>query len=205
MQGCVKVVLLDFDGTVVDTMKEYARLAAPLIAQALGISLEEAKRLYMETAGRSFRDQLTLLGVKEIEVYARKFEELKKPLLANLKLNPLVAERIKRLRDAGLKVYLSTNNECRVIEVNRHLTLLFDAVLCYDEEKGLRKGREHLMEVLRREGVSVEEVVFIGDSDYDVELYSGLGVHAIRTKGLWDPADNAVEEILRISRCKGSK
>lgn len=205
MRGCVRVVLLDFDGTVVDTMKEYARLAAPLIAQALGVSLEDAKRLYIETAGRSFRDQLRLLGVRDVEVYARKFEELKKPLLASLTLNALVAERIKRLRKAGLKVYLSTNNECRVIEVNKRLTSLFDGVLCYDEERGLKKGREHLVEVLKREGVSVEEIVFVGDSDYDIELYSSLNVRAVRTRGLWDPVDNAVEEILKITRCRESK
>ncbi len=205
MPGCVKVVLLDFDGTVVDTMGEYARLAAPLIARALGVSLEEARRLYLATAGRSFRDQLRILGVKEVEVYAREFEELKKPLLASLVLNALVVERIRRLREAGLKVYLSTNNECRVVEANRHLTSLFDAVLCYDEERGLRKGREHLEEVMRREGVSVEEVVFIGDSGYDIELYSSLGVRAIRTKGLWDPGDNAIGEAVKLANCGGSK
>lgn len=201
MGRCVKVVMLDFDGTVVDTMREYTELAAPLIARALGVSLEEAKRLYVRTAGRSFRDQLRLLGVEDVERYAREFEALKKPLLARLTLDPLVVERVRMIRRAGLKVYLSTNNECRVVEVNKNLTSLFDGVLCYDEEKGLKKGAEHLREVLEREGVSVEEVVFIGDSEYDVQLYSSLGVRTIRTRGLWVPEDRAVDEVLESVKC----
>ncbi len=200
--GCVRVVLLDFDGTVVDTMGEYAGLAAPLIAEALGVSLEEARRLYLATAGRSFRDQLRLLGVADVEGYARRFEEAKKPLLARLALHPLVLERVEALRRAGLRVHLSTNNECSVVASNPRLTEPFDGVLCYDEGRGLRKGREHLEEVARLEGVEPGEVAFIGDSDYDLELYSGLGVRVYRTRGLWRPDDDAVDRVLRDA-CRG--
>ncbi|WP_460123639.1 HAD family hydrolase [Stetteria hydrogenophila] len=205
--GCVRVVLLDFDGTVVDTMKAYADLAAPLLAAALRVGLEEARRLYLATAGRAFREQLRILGVRgaEAERVARAFEEAKKRILASLSLDGLVVERVEALKRAGLRVYLSTNNECRVISVNRGLTSLFDGVLCYDEERGLRKGREHLEEVLRRERVGLGEVVFIGDTDYDLGLYSSLGVRVVRTRGLWDPGDDAVERVLSMASCRGPR
>jgi len=196
-----RVVLLDFDGTVIDTMHEYAEKAAHLIAEATGLPLEEAHKLYMETAGRAFREQLRLVGVPEglVEALAREFETYKKGLLARARLDPLVVERIEKLRRAGLRVYLSTNNECEVVGSNRELTAHFDGVLCYDKERGLFKGRPHVELVKRVEGVEPGEIVFIGDSDYDIQLYEGLGVRTVRTRGLWLPGDRAVDTVLGLA------
>jgi len=203
---CPRVILLDFDGTVVDTMSGYEAKAAELISRATGMTREEALRFYRETAGRAFRDQLRLAGVPEdlVEPLAREFEEYKRELLSGVRIDPLTRERIEALRGAGLRVYLSTNNECNVISTNAMLASLFDGVLCYDAGRGLAKGEPHLRVVMRREGVEPGEIVFIGDSQYDIDLYRGLGTHTIRTRGLWRPDDDAVERVLGLAgRCRG--
>jgi len=202
---CPRIVLLDFDGTIVDTMKHYEEKAAELISRATPKSLEEALRFYRDTAGRAFREQLRLAGVPEdlIEPLAREFEEYKRRLLSEVRLDPTTRKRIEDLRGAGLRVYLSTNNECSVIASNPRLTSVFDGVLCYDASRGLYKGEPHLRMIMEREGVEPGEVVFIGDSQYDINLYGSLGSLTVQTRGLWRPDDMAVEEVLSlVKRCR---
>ena len=193
-----RIVLMDFDGTIIDTMNLYATHAATLISKATGMSLEEARRFYLSTAGRSFRDQLRLAGVAEenIEEIARRFESFKTKLLEKIKLSPNVIEKINSLRKQGLKVYLSTNNECIVVSRMKELYNAFDGVLCYDKEHGLWKGEPHLRFLLEKENTSIEDVVFIGDSDYDLDLYSSLGVKVLRTRGLWREDDDTIDRLL---------
>ncbi len=186
MTCCPRVVLLDFDGTVIDTMRLYTVEAARLISMYTGMSLEEAETLYRNTAGMSFRRQLEEAGLRggKVEEVARRFEEWKRSLLSRLRLNKRVVEAVSSMKDLGFKVYLSTNNECSVIS-GLGLDRVFDGVLCNEPGRGFEKGEPHLREVMRREGVEACSIVFIGDSDYDIRLYRGLGVRVIRTSGLW--------------------
>ena len=198
-----RLVLFDLDGTIIDTMGEYAEAAAEIISRHTGISREEARRRYLSLSGRSFREQLRLMGVPEdkIEVIAREFEEAKKTILERHRPGKLVWDRIGLLRDCGLRVALSTNNECSLVERIDWMRSLFDIILCHDPEKGIGKGLPHLR-VLEEQGYRRCEIVFVGDSDYDLEVYKPYGVRSIRTRGLWKPDDTAIEEILGELGCK---
>jgi beta-phosphoglucomutase-like phosphatase (HAD superfamily) len=200
-EGCkIKVVLVDFDGTVVNTMKLLAEKASELISRSIGISKEKAKELYLSLAGRPFREQLRIIGIRDptlLEALAKEFEEYKINLLRNLRPDPLVIKRIQLLRRNGLKVALSTNSECWVVKSNKELVKLFDVILCHDPVTGERKGRPHLEKVKAIFNVTECNIIFIGDSDYDIELYRSLGIKSYRTRGLWDPEDKSVEEVLR--------
>lgn len=196
----VRLVLFDLDGTIIDTMGHYARIASKLIVGALqSITPEEALERYLETGGRSFRDQLRLMGVPEVmvEELAARFEEEKRSLLKSVRPSPLVVERINRLKRAGLKAALSTNNECSVIERLDWLHALFDIVLCHDPVRGDGKGDPHLRRLLEL-GYRRCEIAFVGDSDYDLDTYQRLGVRVLRTRGLWRGDDRVVEEILGL-------
>ncbi len=186
MECCPRVVLLDFDGTIIDTMGLYTVEAARLISMYTGMSLEEAETLYRSTAGMPFRRQLEMAGLRggKVEEAARRFEEWKKSLLSRLRLDNRVIEAVSSIKGLGFKVYLSTNNECSVIS-GLSLDRVFDGVLCNEPGRGFEKGEPHLREVMRREGVEACSIVFIGDSEYDIRLYRGLGVRVIRTNGLW--------------------
>ena len=192
-----RVVLLDFDGTVVDTMGAYAELAAGLIEARAGIPRREALRLYLETAGMAFRDQLRLMGLTGglAEDVAGEFEERKRRILSGLRLHPKVEWLASQLRARGLRVLVSTNNECSVIHANKELTRIFDAILCHDPERGTGKGEPHLRLIEGLLGAERCEVVFIGDSDYDLSLYRPLGVRVIRTRGLWRDAEEVLARI----------
>ncbi|MCE4602426.1 MAG: HAD family hydrolase [Desulfurococcales archaeon] len=183
---CPRVVLLDLDGTVIDTMELYTEEASRLISEATSMELGEARRLYRETMGMPFRRQLLEAGTPPgiVEDVARRFEEWKRRLLSRIQVDPRVVEAVQMLRSRGIRVYLSTNNECTVIRGLLPQGVL-DGVLCNDPGRGFEKGRPHLDEVLAREGVKPCEVAFIGDSVYDLNLYEGLGVKVLATRGLW--------------------
>jgi phosphoglycolate phosphatase-like HAD superfamily hydrolase len=194
-------VLFDFDGTIIDTMQVYAQIAAGLISRELGIDMSEAARRYLSLSGRPFREQLLLLGIDpgKVEKLARIFEEKKLPILLRVEPDEVTKYRLRLLRSAGLKLALSTNNECRLVRRLKWAYDLFDIVLCHDPEKGLAKGLPHLKELEMR-GFRSCEIIFVGDSDYDLEVYRPYGVSVVKTSGLWRREDKAVEEILSLLR-----
>ena len=75
-----KVVVFDFDGTVVDSMDSFADIAADVMPRYYSISGEEAKRLYLETSGIPFFQQLEQLfpNNENNDKAAHDFEETKK-------------------------------------------------------------------------------------------------------------------------------
>jgi phosphoglycolate phosphatase-like HAD superfamily hydrolase len=193
------LVLFDLDGTIIDTMGKYAEIAAELISKYTTIPKEEARRRYLQLSGRPFRDQLKLMGIDEriLEEIAREFERKKIDILAHSSPQPIVYDRINRLKRAGLKTALSTNNECHLVKLVKWMNKVFDFVLCHDPRLGLRKGLPHL-ERLESMGFRRCEIIFVGDSDYDLEVYKPYNIRAVRTKGLWKDNDRTVDLILEM-------
>ncbi len=176
--------MFDLDGTVIDTMGAYARLAAKLLSEKEGFPYDQALRRYLETAGRPFVDQLRIMGVEgdEAEHIYREFIEAKKKVLAGARVNEEVRRFVNELVEAGIVTAVSTNNECEVVSKIEGLDV-FHVILCFDGRRH-RKGREHVatLKTLLRE---IDEIVFVGDSPYDIELYSSLGLKTMRTRGLF--------------------
>lgn len=188
-------IMLDFDGTVVDTMEIYADWVASALHDRLGLDRSFTRKKYLELAGRPFIEQLRIIGVKEdtAELISRDFTKFKEGLLRNLELNGCVRQFLKELRERGLLTVLSTNNECDSIK-SSPLILDFHLVLCFDG-KTHRKGKEHLNTLRTLFGEELR-VVFVGDSEYDIQTYSQLGVPSIKTRGLFDCGES--ERVLNL-------
>ena len=73
----IRLVIFDLDGTLIESMEEYAELAADLIRQHYGWPAEKAKKEYLRTSGLPFRDQLEILfpGSPLNPKIAEKFEK----------------------------------------------------------------------------------------------------------------------------------
>ncbi len=197
------MLLLDFDGTVVDTMDEYSRIASQIISKYTGMDVGEARKVYDETRGMAFRDQLSVAGVPRdlVEEAAREFEEEKKGVLESVRIDDRVKEFVSIARRRGLKVILSTNNECSIVSNIRELREIFDEVLCHDPTTGIRKGADHVRIIAEKYAIPVENILFIGDSDYDLRLYSQLGVRSVKTRGIWADYDYLIEYLDGIRVC----
>ncbi len=184
-------------------MREYAKVVGELVSPVLGISKDKVEKIYMQLSGRPFREQLELMGVPktEIDKLAKMFEEKKKEILRRHKPSELVWERINKLRNHGIKTALSTNNECTLVKEIEWINRLFDIILCHDPKRNISKGFSHLKQ-LYDSGFKNDEIIFVGDSDYDLEVYAPYNIASLRTIGLWKDEDKVIETILRLnSRC----
>ena len=47
----MRLIVFDFDGTLVDTMEAYAEKASELIEKFYGVPREKARKMYLETSG----------------------------------------------------------------------------------------------------------------------------------------------------------
>lgn len=193
------IVLLDYDGTVIDTMEIYASWVGKTLSRYLPLSESELRRKYLETAGRPFIEQLQIIGLPEdvSREIAKQFTEYKRELLKELDVNSCVKGFIEGLRKLGLIAVLSTNNECESVKTSPSI-YAFHLVLCFDG-KTHRKGIEHLSTLHRLFGEKIK-IVFVGDTDYDIEVYARLGIEAIKTRGLFfcDEADRVLKIIESI-------
>ena len=116
----VRAVLLDFDGTLVDTMGEYADAVANIVAPVVGRREEEVRRLYLSYSGLPFDRQLSKMypdldpGVREGIISL--FRERKVEILRGKTVGEGARRAISTLRGAGLAVFISSNLEQDILD-----------------------------------------------------------------------------------------
>ncbi len=173
-----KVIVMDFDGTLVDTMGGFADVAGDVLHRWFGTDPVLARRRYLETSGIPFRQQVEVLhsGDARNDAAAEEFE--------SRKLAGFFAETFPRdavaavgaLQARGFKVVVSSNNFQELVDefCARHDGVSFDVVL--GAREGFYKGRDHFRVVEERFAVTPGEMLFVGDSLKDGERALACGV-----------------------------
>ena len=166
-----QLLIFDLDGTLIDTMGDYADKAAALIFEHYGTPRAEARRRYFETSGLPFDQQLEQIfpGEPGNTKVAQMFESWKDGYLTNVTL-PFETEQLLRgWRDAGFCVAISSNNlEPYVRRLARCWPV--DAALGYRVKDGFGKGEPHFQKLEEHFGFSREQMLFIGDSPNDARI-----------------------------------
>jgi phosphoglycolate phosphatase-like HAD superfamily hydrolase len=178
------VCIFDFDGTLVDTMHTFADIAAELIHHAHGVVRDRARRMYLETSGLPFFQQLELLFPQDPgnSGLAAAFERRKLEGFFTREYFPDTEKTLSALRQAGIRVSVCSNNFHHNVErfVASH-SVVFDHVLGFKE--GLSKGPEQFDYIRKQEGVSKKQMVFVGDSIKDGEKARAYGIDFIGKTG----------------------
>ncbi len=200
----------DFDGTLVDTMWGYARIAGEAMQSHLGIPFEEGHRRYLETSGIPFFQQLELIRPGEAR-NARCAEEFEARKIEGLFLSAPDADTLAgltRLRAAGIRVIVSSNNFQELVEeyLRRHPALVVDLALGFDR-RGLEKGRPHFLRLEEAFGLRTAEVLYCGDSLKDGERALAHGVPFVGRTGIFTraqflaqfPGIETVDSILELA------
>ncbi len=173
-----RLIVFDLDGTLIDTMGDYADQAARLVATHYGRDHEWARRRYLETSGLPFIGQLEELfpGDARNRMVAESFERWKEGYLAGRgALPPETARLLERLRARGWRLAISSNNlEHYVRSLAQGWPV--DAALGYRAEDGFGKGEPHFRWLEDRFRVPREEMLFVGDSPNDARLAREAGV-----------------------------
>lgn len=166
-----KAFLFDFDGTLVDTMSDFADIAGNIINKFHpDISYEKAKMEYLKTSGLPFFQQLEIILPGDLTNYqkAEIFEENKKEVFFKNKFTDDVITTITTLRKREFIVGVSSNNYQQMIDkFIQKENLEFDIVMGYRE--GFEKGSNHFKEMMNQFSIKEKELIFVGDSLKDAE------------------------------------
>jgi len=185
-----KAYIFDFDGTLVDSMDNFADIAGTVIAKHYGVSFEYAKSRYIETTGLPFCEQIELIfpNNQKNKMAVKTYEAKKLEKYFEEDFYPDVNETINFLKKRGIKVVVSSNNYQKVIdEYVEKKNVIFDSVLGYRE--GFAKGKDHFDFIKNTYNFENRDLVFIGDSLKDAERAYLNDIDFIAKIGLFSRED----------------
>lgn len=185
-----KVLVFDFDGTIVNSMEAFADVAAEVMPKYFPIDRETARRRYLETSGLPFFQQLEVIFPGNPS-NKRAAEEFEKKKLENYFEKPLyedAAETLRHLREKGIKVVVSSNNFQELVDRFVEQTgIAFDMVLGF--RPNFAKGADHFAHIMREMNCKHDEVAFVGDSLKDGERACDFGIDFIGKKGIFSESE----------------
>ena len=171
----IRAVILDLDGTLVDTAGEIALALNETLAE-LGLrpmSLEAATALI----GRGVRSLVERAleevgGATDLERAVERFEEhYVRTVATRAELFPGVREGLHVLRAAGFALGVVTNKPRLFTEkLLHHLEVdgLFDTVVAGDDGHRRKPTGDMLAAAAKTMGAGIDETLMVGDSDNDV-------------------------------------
>jgi phosphoglycolate phosphatase-like HAD superfamily hydrolase len=220
INGPVDVVILDFDGTVADTMGFLTETAVSLLSAGYGMPPDRARKAYIETSGLPFVQQMEIIfpGDPRNAGTVEDFERTKRENLMTFDLYPDAVPAVSALRNAGIKVCVSSSNlEDLIRSLLRARGLQVDLVMGF--RPGFEKGLDHFEFAGSAFNTDPARLVFVGDSYRDGITARSAGIRFIARAGLLDagrirdllpevPVVNSLLELLPlldIERAQGGR
>ncbi|MFH1652775.1 MAG: HAD hydrolase-like protein [Pseudomonadota bacterium] len=181
-----KIAIFDFDGTLVDSMLSFAKIASQVMPKYYDVEKKWAFENYLRTSGIPFSEQLEELFPKDANnaFASLEFEETKKITYFERPLFDDVEETFASLSQIGLKLVISSNNFQHLVdEYLKKKTLNVDLALGYKEN--FAKGAKHFEYVKQSFLAEDHEMIFVGDSIKDGERAYNSNVDFIAKTGIF--------------------
>ena len=189
----MKTLLFDLDGTLTDSGPGIMN-CAQLALDHFGIPVpgRDSLRVFV---GPPLRESFGKFGVPKdrldeaIKVFRGRYTTVGK--FENLPY-PGIPELLKKLKEDGFKLYVATSKpEVTAKEIMVHFDLAqYFEEICGAELSIRRETKEEVITYLKEKTGAAEDLLMIGDTDYDV---LGAAAHGIPTVGVtWGYGDNDV-------------
>jgi pyrophosphatase PpaX len=190
-----RAVLFDLDGTLADTVDLILRSFRHTMRTHTGVVPPDSQ--WLATIGRPLRDSLRLFAESPDEVAAmtRTYVTYQRSIHDELvRPYPEIPETLARLSGEGipLAVVTSKRREMALRTLDRcGLGGFFQEVVCADEVERGKPDPEPVVSALSRLGLAPgREVLFVGDSVFDLRAGRGAGVST--GAALWGPIHRSV-------------
>lgn len=182
----IRLILLDFDGTLVDTRRANARAYVETLREA-GYAMTEEEYAarhfgvrcpeFLRSIGIDDPAEIDRLRRRKIELYPRYFD-----LVA---LNRPLWEFCQQFRAQGGRVWIvSTGSRENIEHVMHHLGIRdgVDGILSGPEIARSKPHPDCFLEAMRREGVTPRETLIFEDSEIGIEAArrSGASYFVVR-------------------------
>lgn len=189
-----RVIVFDWDGTLIESLPLKIDNAAALFAEHLGAHPEEvcaAYRTYSGVGRRQLFDEIArdcihrLLSDEEFALLSAAFTERNQRIIRERgDLRPGTREALHALREAGLRLCVSTSaaqDEMEPLVGHFGVAPYFDLLL--GSRPGFAKGPDHVEYVSSRLGVPRSAMAGVGDDERDVELFVAAGITPVGITG----------------------
>jgi HAD superfamily hydrolase (TIGR01509 family) len=202
METGIRAVLLDVDGTLIDSNDGHARAWVD-VGHEFGhdIAFDEVRSL-IGMGGDKVLPRLT--GIEEDSeegqrITERRGEIFRARYLPALGPFPGAAELAERMRDDGLRLVIATSaseKDLHALLEQAGLSWLAENATNSDDADSSKPEPDIVQAALKQSGVPAHQAVMIGDTPYDVEAARRTGVAIIGLEcGGWkaDELDGAAE------------
>lgn len=180
----IKLILLDFDGTLVDTRDANAYAYIEALGE-VGITLSREEYLeryfgvrcmeFLRMVGVEKDEQIQRLRRRKIELYPKYF--------ASVRLNSALWQWCQMMRHMGLKVWIvSTGHIDNISNIMRYLSLEseIDGIISGDDVARPKPSPDCFLKAMEIEGVSPCETIIFEDSHVGIEAAKSSGASYVR-------------------------
>lgn len=199
----IRAVLLDVDGTLVDSNDAHARAWVDAFAEfGRPIPFERIRPL-IGKGGDKLMPEVSGLAAESEDgrrIDRRRSEIFRERYLPTLEPFPRATELLKRLRADGFNLVVATSAKKEELEP---LLALFDGswlvtgATSSDDAERSKPDPDIVAAALARARVEPNEAIMLGDTPYDIEAAARLGVGTVALRsGGWD--DVALDRALAI-------
>ena len=182
-------VLLDFDGTLVDSAPDIIAAVNRLMGELghAAVNYDE----YRNSAGDGARHLLEQVLAAESVTFAeaewpplvgRLLEHYYEIMTDNTRPYPAVPDTLAEIHATGMALAVCTNRvtwtTARLLE-HFGLAEMFGAVLCSDNVSAKKPDARHLQEAMQQLGTAPERTIMIGDTATDVAAARNAGIKVV--------------------------
>lgn len=188
-----KAVLLDVDGTLIDSNQAHAEAYAEA-ARELGIQMDVAD-VFVRIGKGGDKVIPELTGLTEDEGRGHELSKRKKSIFLERHLSKLQPTRgarqfLARLRADGIKLVVATSagkGELQKILEQAGVADMMQEATSSDDAAESKPDPDIVLEAIKRAGYDKDDVLMLGDTPYDVEAATRAGVRCVAVRsGGWD-------------------
>ncbi len=200
----LKAVLLDIDGTLIDSNDAHARAWVDVLRRhGYKVSYEATRPLIGKGGDKLLQE---LIGLDDETAEGKRIADERKALFQQRDLPQLAATDgaralLEALRARGLRLVVATsagNEEVDGLLKQAGLDGLVDEVASSSDADASKPDPDIVVAALEKAGLQPHEAVMLGDTPFDVASAraAGLDTIALRCGGWWD--DDALGEAIEI-------
>ena len=195
----LKAVLLDIDGTLVDSNAVHA---ATWSASSAMHGYERPESFFKPLIGMGGDRVLALIdpaltedGEPGKSIAAKRGDLFRADHLPTLRATPGAKELVQRLSDLGLKCVVASSTTAKdlnaLLDVAGIRHLIHESTTADDADES-KPAPDIVASALKKAGVAANEAIMLGDTPYDIESAGGTGVSVIALRcGGWNDSDLA--------------
>ena len=170
-------VAFDIDGTLLDTEKAVLYSLSETLRRARGQVIPPEQLTF--ALGITGNDALLKLQVGSVDQVSELWSTIIKKYRGTVRIFPGIKEILDELKEKGYQLGIVTS-ETKIEYITDFISFgladYFSIAVCADDTQRHKPYGDPLAAYLRKSGANMNEVLYVGDSEYDIDCAKAAGV-----------------------------